>query len=675
MASPAAAIRVGPQSPAHRPGRDTGPVSAPLPAPPGTTSLLSFRYGGSPTAGPAGGGPSAQVAISSSGRYVAFTSGAPDLVPGDTNQVLDVFTLDRSTGAMIRLGILGGVPVPPAGSASQPSISADGRIVAFTYQPPPGITGANAGSIVLAWDRKTGNVELVSRNPRGTGAGPSYSPSVSADGRFVAYVSGSNAIAGRDANNLPDVFRYDRTTHQTVLVSAEPNGITAASGTSDQPSISGDGNLVAFESDAGLSIVPEKTGPGMQVYVRDIASGTTQRISSGPGGVPANGVSQAPAISADGRSVAFDSAASNIVAGDVNNAADVFLRDRMTGITTLVSITPDGVPATGASGQAAISADGRVVAFASTATDLTALSGDLVPAAFIRGGSEVYARDVQAGRTIMVSVTSTGTPGTAQSITPAVGGGGRFIAFASTAGNLVSGDNNEVLDAFLRDLPPVPRLNPAVLDLGAAAIGTATPPAAATLSNAGWGPLTVTGPTITGAAASEFEIVADSCSKAVLHLAEACTVTVTFTPATEGVRTATLQVADSFTGSPRTARLTGIASLARLVLDPPIGPPGIVTIATGAGFPPNTEVRLAWSPGITPTLQPIITDANGDFRVQVLVFHNDQVGPRSLVVTAANGTAFPSVAAQMFVTQPSSVPPSFSTLRFFNLPLMLVIRG
>ncbi len=659
-------------------GQATVPTGAPLPAPPGTTSLVSYRFGGSPGAGPAGGGPSAQVSISADGRYVAFTSNAPDLVTGDTNGALDVFVLDRSTGRMTRLGLPGGVPVPPGGSAGEPSISADGRIVAYTYQPPSGFTTVALGSVVLAWDRTTGAVEVVSKTTTGANAAGSRQASVSADGRFVAFVSASGSVAGKDGNDKPDVFRYDRVAKQTVLISARTDGISTPSGTSNDPSISADGNVVAFVSDAGGTIIRDEIGSGTQVYVRDVAAGVTTRVSAPPGagsGEQPDGPSSAPSISADGRYVAFESSATNLVPGDKNGAADVFRKDRTSGTMTLVSVTSTGAQPKGSSGQAAISADGRVVAFASTASDLVAMAGGIVPAAVVLGGTEIYARDVDAGQTVLVSVNLKGTAGGGRSQTPAVSRDGRFVAFASTAEGLVAGDGNKLSDAFLRDMPPVPQLSPPVLDLGARAVGVTSLPAAAILSNAGWGPLPVTGATITGAMAGDFAVVADSCAGAVLHRTEACTVSVTFTPTAPGNRTATLEVADAFRGSPRTARLTGAASLAKLELDPPIGPPGTVTIATGSGFPPNTAVRLQWSTGITPHLPPVITDAKGRFRIQVLVFHNDRTGSRELTADAVDGVAFPETAATMFVSQASTVPPSFVILRLLDLPIVLVMRG
>ena len=639
-----------------------------LPPPPGTTTLVSQRVGGG-----FAGGASAEPSISADGRYVAFTSAAADLVPGDTNRALDVFVRDRRTGTTIRLPLPDGTQVPLLAQASQPSISADGSVVAFTYQPPSKATTV-VSTAVLAWDRATGTTQVVSKNIRGSAAYGSREPSVSADGRYVAYTSDNNLIVSGDGNGSSDVFRYDRQTGTTVLVSVGVGG--NAAGTSDSPSISDDGNVVAFVSQAGDVIVPENTGQGRQVFVRDIAAGTTERISKATDGGPADSEASGPSISGDGRWVAFESAATNLVPGDGNNAPDVFRRDRQAGVTDLVSVTPSGAPAGGASGEASISRDGRMVAFTSNAPNV--LTGGLPGtrfAAVAARASEVYIRDLVAADTVLVSVDPNGQAGGARSFAPSVGGNGRFVAFASSSPALVAGDTNQLLDVFLRDMPPVPRLNPAVLDFGTRALGTPGTPLAAILANGGWGPLAITGSTVTGAAAAEFPIALDGCAKLTLHRGEACTVTLTFSPAATGTRTATLQVADAFTGSPRTARLVGAGSRAKLVLDPPVGQPGIVVVAKGTGFPPGAQVRLSWSLGITPLLPVVTTDAKGAFTVQVLVFHNDVLGTRDLTADPAGATLFPAVSAPMLVTPASAMPPGFVALyRFVDLPLVLVIR-
>ncbi len=653
------------------------PVKAALPQPPGKTTLVSQRFGG----GFAGGG-SSSPSISSNGRYVAFVSGAADLVAGDTNGAVDVFVRDRSKGTTLRLPLPGGAQVPPSGLVAEPAVSADGKVVAFTYLAPSSV--AVARSVVLVWDRDTGQTEIASRQGRRT-ATWSREPSVSADGRYVAYTSEDAEIVANDGNRLADVFRFDRNSGTSILVSAGFEGGTP-SGTSRQPSISSDGTKVAFTSDAGSSLVNEDTGAGDQVYLRDITASTTERISSGldsgTRGAPANGPSEAPAISADGRYVAFESTAGNLV--DVAFAPgpwQVYRRDRQTGLTALVSMDASGAAPASGSGQASISRDGRMVAFSALAKDLVGTASlGATPAvryaAVALRTSEIYIRDMTAGETAMVSVDTAGGPSGARSQGSVVAGNGRYIAFFSDAPTLVAGDGNKQVDVFIRDLPPVPMLNPAVVEFGTGALGTSPVPGAAVLTNSGWGALSVSGATLAGSAKGDYSIASDGCAKRILYRAEACTITIVFTPKEPGARAATLEVADNYTGSPRTARLTGGGSLALLELSPEVARPGLVVIATGRGFPPGAQVRLRWSRGITEDLPVVTADEQGAFSRQVLVFHNDLLGMRDLLAEPASGPPFPPIAAPLLVTESSMAPPSFDMLRsLLDLPLVLMIRG
>ena len=626
------------------------PGSAHLPPPPGQTSLVSVRFGGGFP-----GGPSAQQSISADGRHVAFASRAPDLVPGDTNNAVDVFVLDRATGAMIRLPQAGGLPVPPGGSATEPSISADGGAVAFVYDAPQ-VIGAVAvvdpPPLVVVWERSTGATQLATVLPPGSTLVRSREPSISGDGRLVAFTA--DWRIGTTTVERTDVFAVDRVAGTSTLVSANRDG-RPGSASSRAPAISRDGRVVAFQSDASDLVLDDKNS-STDVFARDLAAAATELVSA-----PANadGLSEAPAISADGRFVAFESTATTLAPGHLPDTHDVFVRDRVAGRTSLVSVGLDGGPVTGDSGQSAISDDGRFVAFTSTGANLVAAAGSATLAQTLVGPSEVFARDVVAGETIRISVSLAGGAAGGQNVGPAIGGNGRFVAWSSTSPALVAGDTNQVGDVFLRDLPPVPTLTPPVIDFGTRATGTAGPPAAAILGNAGWSPLTAGGATMDGAAVADFAVLFDSCLGRTLFRTEACTVTVSFTPSAPGERTATLSVPTDAPGSPSTARLRGGGSLAQLDLDPPIGPPGIVTIVTGSGFPPGAGVVLSWSRGITPKLEPIVADAEGAFRVQVLVFHNDIVGARDLVATPADGTSFPAFGAAFRVTEPTGQPPRF----------------
>ncbi len=650
------------------------PPSAPLPAPPGTTTLLSrSRDGGFPNGG------SIEPSMSTSGRFVAFTSVASDLVAGDDAQSIDVFVVDRRSGKTTRAPrpVLGSVQLQ--GTATEPSISGDGRIVAYTFQVTSSATIAavKPGAFVVAWDRQTGDVEIVSRNSRGTPQAGAGQASVSSDGRYVAYTT-TFSWPGDTDDGAADVLRFDRRSGSTVQLSVGFNNEPIAGG-ADSPSISGNGNLVAFVSDGGDSVVNADTGSGQQVYVRDVEAARTDQVSMAVGGGRPDGIARDPAIAADGRYVAFQSGSTNLVDGPAAGAAGLFRRDRQAGVTIMVSIRPDGGAAGGASSQPSITPDGRMIAFASTATDLVPeTAGRIAPAALSRLATEVFIRDIDAGETVLVSVSLQGRGAGGRTYGLSVGGGGRYTAFGSESTILVKGDENQAFDVFLRDLPPSPVINPAVLELGPVTVGTESTPLAATLANGGWSPLAVTGASLAGADKGDFRIVVDGCAGRRLARNEACSVSVVFKPTAKGTRTGTLAVADAYAGSPRTVRLRGRATqplVAKLELDPPIGPPGIVTIAEGRGFAPGTVVRLSWSLGITPRLRDVTADADGRFRVPVLVFHNDRTGPRDLIAQPVTGTVSPPVTAPMLVTRGSVVPPRFDIIRIVDLPLVLVIRG
>jgi Tol biopolymer transport system component len=642
-------------------------TAAPLPAPRGTTTLVSkSRDGGFPD------GRSDGPAISGDGRWVAFASTAPDIVRGDTNGTSDVFLVDRTGGRTIRLPVLRGM-VPRDGFAAQPAISADGRVVAFTYQPPPSDLAGPRPSQVLAYDRATGTSTLVSPSPQGSPGTGASEPAVSADGRYVAFTQNWGWIGSpNDA-----VVRFDRREARSVVVSKARNGRTV-SGTSITPSISGDGSLVAFASDGGRQLVAETVGPGFQVFVRDLDANTTRLVSAARDGGAANGASGDPAISRDGRYVAFASAATNLAGGPGAGSAGLFRRDLRTGRTIMVSLTPDGTASRGSSLGPSIGPNGNMVAFTSSSTDLAPTGGQAGPSALDSPRvTDVYLRDIAAGETVLISVTVDGRASQQdgnRSESPALAGNGRYVAFASDSPRLVDGDTGRRSDVFLRDLPPVPTLTPSVLDLGARAVGLKSAPGAVVLSNTGWSPLTVKSAVVTGAHRKDFTVVSDGCAKRVLKRNQACTVSVVFRPVRKGKRSATLAIADSYTGSPRTASLRGSGSQAVLTLDPPVGPPGIVTIVEGAGFPSGSTVRLHWSEGITPQLDDVVADAVGSFRVPVLVFHNDVTGRRDLVAESVAGDAFPGVEAEMDVVAPSAIPPTFARLRIVDLPFMLVFR-
>jgi Tol biopolymer transport system component len=263
---------------------------------------------------------------------VAFESHATNLVPGDTNNAHDVFVRDREAGPIERVPLAadGG---RANGESYSPSLSADGRFVAFESYATDLVPGdTNGQRDIFVRDRQAGTTERVSLTADGAQAGGnSTSLSLSADGRFVAFVSGDNLVPG-DTNGVTDVFVRDRQAGVTERVSVGAGGAQADEASS-LPSLSADGRLVAFVSDAA-NLVPGDTNGQRDIFVRDRQAGTTERVSLTADGAQAGGAtgsssrSLSPSLSADGRFVTFDSVAANLVPGDTNNAPDVFVHAR-----------------------------------------------------------------------------------------------------------------------------------------------------------------------------------------------------------------------------------------------------------------------------------------------------------------------------------------------------------
>ncbi len=383
------------------------------------------------------------TAFSADGRYVTFWSGATNLVAGDTNGFTDVFVRDRLNGLTTRVSIgSGGVQANDASESG--SISADGRYVAFFSWASNLVPGDTNGKLdVFVRDVQSGQTSRASVDSNGVqGNDASLACSLSADGRHIAFQSAATNLVVGDTNGMKDVFVRDLQTGQTVRASVGSAGVQA-NGLSRAPSISSDGRYVAFES-AATNLVLGDTNATNDVFVRDLQSSTTVRVSTDSAGVQANGTSSYPQISADGRYIAFLSDATNLIASDTNGFADVFVHDRQTGSTVCASVSSVGVQANDITKfYFSISADGRCVAFASAATNL--VPGDT------NQHVDTFVRDLQLGQTSRASVSSAGVEGDADSAGPSISSDGRYVAFWGAATNLVSGDTNAKSDAFVHD--------------------------------------------------------------------------------------------------------------------------------------------------------------------------------------------------------------------------------
>jgi Tol biopolymer transport system component len=385
-----------------------------------------------------GDGESVVRSISSDGRFVAFSSEASNLISGDTNEVKDVFVHDRQTTMTERISVASG-GTEANGESGGPSISSDGRFVAFYSRSSNLVAGdTNGEPDVFVHDRQTEITERVSvasdgtQSDNGSGEPGRGGPSISSDGRFVAFGSNAdNLVPGViDEFGRGIVYVHDRQTRVTQVASVdnatgEPFGFG-----SNNPSINADGRFVAFE---GGTLDIEKA-----VYVHDRETGETEMIS---GGQDYGYWSLWPSISDDGRFVAFQSESPNLVPNDTNEAYDVFVHDRQTGITERVSVASDGTQANDKSWHPSMSGDARFVAFISYATNL--VPGDT------NWGGEIFVHDRQTGVTKRVSVASDGTEANNESGGPKISGNGGFVAFDSWASNLVPGDTNEAADVFV----------------------------------------------------------------------------------------------------------------------------------------------------------------------------------------------------------------------------------
>jgi Tol biopolymer transport system component len=401
------------------------------------------------------------VAISAGGRYVAFTSLAPNLVPGDTNERRDAFVRDRRTGATTRISVSDrgeqaqAVADDPWGGSGVDGMSADGRYVVFESDAPNLVRGdTNRAVDVFVRDTRLKRTTRVSvSSGGGQGNGQSSWAAISGDGRYVAFVSDATNLVAGDTNHGADVFLRDRRRGTTVRVSVGPHGRQTNRGSeSSTPALGRHGRFVAFTSNA-TNLVAGDHNKLADVFVRDLVTHRTTRVSvtsrgkEGGRDRTGNG-SNAPSLSANGRFVAFHSAASNLVPGDTNGVFDIFVHDRATGTTRRVSVGRRGRQANAESlGPPSISRDGRFIAFASLASNLVAHDENDITDAFIY--------DLKTGRTVLGSLGKGGIQGNDGS-TPAAtafSADDRYLALSSWASNLVPHDTNGNADAFVRVLP------------------------------------------------------------------------------------------------------------------------------------------------------------------------------------------------------------------------------
>ncbi len=431
-----AGLMLGLLPPAARAGVGGGPAGVRI-----GPSLVSLSVDGREA-----DGPSFTPAISGDGRYVAFASAGSTLVPGDTNGVEDVFVYDRRSRSTERVS-LSSAGEQGNGDSYGPAISADGRYVAFTSYASDLVPGdTNGFGDVFVRDLLTGTTRLVSANRAGTASANGFSGNavISADGSHVAFESSATDLTANITFGRGDVFERDLATGTTTLVSVTPTG-TGGNGLSDSPVLSADGGTVAFTSYASNLAANDYNGTS-DIFVRRLDSGTTTLVTvNSAGTATGNSSSFDPALSANGKVIAYMSLASDLVGNDTNNTYDVFVYDLKAGTTTLVSVNQAGTASgNGMSEVPSISANGRYVAFDSSASDLAPNDTN--------GTNDIFVRDLKTGTTTLVSVNRAGTAsGNDFSFNAVISADGHTVAFTSFASDLVGTDTNNTANVFVRN--------------------------------------------------------------------------------------------------------------------------------------------------------------------------------------------------------------------------------
>lgn len=340
------------------------------PAAAATTRRLSVRSNGAQGSG----GYADQPATAGRARWVAFASGFPNLVPGDTNGVGDIFVRDTVTGKTTRVSV-SSAEAQANDESSAPAISADGRFVAFSSTATNLVPGDTNGTVdVFLRDRKKGTTRRISVATGGTqGNGSSISPAISADGGLIAFASWASDLVPNDTNGFADVFVHARVAKTTVRVSVRTGGPFLVQGNGDarEPAIDAEGVAVAFASDA-TNLVTGDTNGATDIFAVTLRGGTVRRVSITANGSQANGPSAAPSLASGGGVVVFASDATNMVPNDTNGAADVFVRSLIGETTRRVSLRANGGQSNAASDQVAIGIGPRRIVFRSYATNLVA---------------------------------------------------------------------------------------------------------------------------------------------------------------------------------------------------------------------------------------------------------------------------------------------------------------
>ena len=459
------------------------------------TTLVSVSTNGS-----AANGTSRSSVMTPDGRYVAFVSAASNLTAGDTNGIPNVFVCDLQAGTTT-LASAGALPLAATSSSELPLITPDGRYVAYYSTATNLVQGITNSGEIYVTDLQQGTTIWASTNSQailqslGTNAVLSCNQTISDDGQFVAYEAcplNGNGVALRYnlATGLTDIVNtnvagvlsglelnernlsmtpdgrfvafvenvngvntgiavWDAQSNATTVASLDLTQTAVTNAIFDWPAITPDGRFVAFVSNA-TNLTANPLAAGFHLYVRDLQAGTNALVDADTNGVGSTpNLMTFPRMSDDGSVVAFECLDGSLVANDNNRAYDVFARNLVTSATELISAGLPALPsltpnASCVISSSGVSTNGRYVAFWSEADNLAADDTN--------GLRDVFVHDTVSGTNFLVSVNTNGMSGNGLSTDPAISGNRRFVAFTSYATDLVANDTNNASDIFLRDL-------------------------------------------------------------------------------------------------------------------------------------------------------------------------------------------------------------------------------
>lgn len=450
-----------------------------------------------------------QPSVSADGQLVAFVSAASDLVPGDANGVNDVFAWDLSKGSVTRVSLASN-GVEAAHPSADPRVSADGRFIVFDTAAELTADDTDSQVDVYVWDQLTGALERVSQptgNPTGSASGPAYAAGVTPSGLVIFQSNAGNLVAG-DTNGTSDVFA--RTMPGGAIERLSVSSSNAEShGDSFSASVNPDGRFVAFASRAEDLLQGDSNGSA-DIFVRDLSNDTTTLVSVSSAGGSSGGTARSPSMSSDGHLIAFDSDATDLTPGGSQGVRQVYVRDLTAGTTRLASAANDGTSGNLDSTEPALSGNGSRIAFRSLASNL--VPGDT------NAAEDVFAADLTKGLIGRVSVSGSYQQAGGSSFGPSLNADGRLIAFPSDADNLQNGDTNGVSDVFVRSLDAMMLSAATPTITGTAKVGSVL-----TAHPGTWGPAPVTlayqwkanGAPITGAVGSTFTVPMSTISKAI----------------------------------------------------------------------------------------------------------------------------------------------------------------